>query len=832
MKNQLSLFFLLLLTLPTLAQRKAGGVISPNGTSAVIYPGSGGGGGAGTITEGYPVSMTAMKTLTDTIQIFVNAETVRPSDSFSLNGFFPASASVRVALSEDVPHVGAVILSQSRTAIVARMPDKMPMGVYRVWVESATQRSAPVYLNKAITAGLNSPEIYSKGPFEITGVNLLLPGKTPIITFQSQTNSARTPAAFVASGSDGYRVKGIAPDGLVVGQRYSVFIDPDPDDSSTEVQVRDSVQKTTYGMLALTPAPDVLGLNIGWSPRITTGVTSNTYNTQTDSRLTTKTGLDSTVNSYPAFTAAFTRAASDGGGIVEPPEGTYKMDPGSNTWFGPNLGSGVILRGGGKGIRLLFNQAGSATMERMFGTGASITGMINVTVVNANTTSNSAIGGGGRWADPSSYTFFKDVTYVIQGSQGNELLYKYCLLLDNFNVIQSLNRTGGPVNINNSRYVTVRGGTSRFARGWGIVHPEQVMIEGHTFLTDGNFPTYPNEDFAIRPISIDYATSTQIRGNTFKAINGPLRRTWFDGTNNRDANWYESILFERGTNAVGLTVGQVGAASGASTLVRQTGTFSAFPIHYVVAIPQGKGKGQWREITGLANATTLNLTAPWKIIPDTSSRFTTFNFAAANTTIIGNNFSGMPRGVQTYFTSTDRFSVINNTFEDNVGYVGEPIDQAQNNNFSPTFNTTIMGNTSNGSRSKYSTAIFGVNIVQLNPNPFGTLVFGATLRDNTVIGRPGTDLNTIGDKPAFATGVSLRVNLEAAGYNTQGGKVTAIEGGVIEKNTFVDVDTYLRVGTGTTNTVLYKNSLINSGPLQDQTLTGNAGGSTGTVQRP
>lgn len=775
---------------------------------------------------------TVYKPLTDTISVFGNDETVQPTETLWLYGWFPANAIVRVALADDVPHAAATILTQSRFSISVKLPDRMPAGVYRVWVESLAQRSAPVYVNRPITAGLDSPEIYNKSPFQITGKSLLITGKTPVITFQSQTNNARLAAAYVASGSDGYRVKAIAPDGLVTGQRYSVFYDNDPDDSYPEVQVKDSVQKVNYGFLTLAPAVDVFGLEKGWSARYTTTITSNTYNTQTDSRLTLKTGLDSTVNSFPALNAAFGIANSAGGGRVIMPQGTYRIQPGGNSWVSPQIPANVILEGAGNGVRLLINEAGGNTIERMFGGSANVTGMINVTVVNTNT-SNTAIGGGSRYADPSSYLFLKNVTFILQNSQGSEFNSKYCVLLDNYNVVQGFGRTSGPVNFSNSRYVTVRGGSSRFARGWGITHPEQMMIEGHQFLTDANYATPANEDYAIRPISIDYASSFQLRGNTIKAINGQLRRTWIDGGGNtRDANWYESPLFERGTNAVGLSTGSVSAATTANTLVRQTGTWSAFPAHYVIAIVDGPGKGQEREIAALTNPTTVSLVSPWTILPTSDSKFTTYNYGAYNTTIIGNDLADMPRGVQTYKVSTKRFDVTGNTFRNNVGYISEPVDEAQNNNFTPQFNTTISGNLSDGSKGLYTTAIFGVNVVQSNPNPFGTISFGLSIRNNTVIGKPGTDINLIGDKPAFQTGISIRANLETSGFNTQSGRIKLIEGSVVERNTLVDVDNYLRVNTGTSGTVLYRNQLINSGPLLDQNLTGNATGSNQTVVRP
>jgi hypothetical protein len=360
-----------------------------------------------------------------------------------------------------------------------------------------------------------------------------------------------------------------------------------------------------------------------------------------------------------------------------------------------------------------------------------------------------------------------------------------------------------------------------------------MMIEGHQFLTDANFATPPDQDYAIRPISTDYTFGLQIRGNSIRAINGPLRRTWLQGgTTVRDANWYESILFERGTDAVGLSTGTVSAATTLNNLVRASGTWTSFPRHYVIAIVDGPGKGQWREITGLTNSTTVSLASPWTILPTSDSKFSTFNFGAAKTTIIGNNFEKMPRGVQAYFVSTYELEAVNNSFTDNVGIIGEPLDKAQDGNFSPMYRTNISGNITNGSTSTISTAVFGINIIASNPNPFGTISYNLALRNNTVIGKPGTDLNVIGDKPAFGTGILLRANLETSGFNTQGGRIKMAEGNVVERNTFVDVDNYLRVNTGTAGTVLYRNQLINSGPLLDQNLTGNATGSTQTLVRP
>jgi hypothetical protein len=323
---------------------------------------------------------------------------------------------------------------------------------------------------------------------------------------------------------------------------------------------------------------------------------------------------------------------------------------------------------------------------------------------------------------------------------------------------------------------------------------------------------------------MDFAYRIAIVGNTFEVINGPVT--------NKTRNDGETLLTEGGGAKRTENLGIVGSAS-PNTISDPNNTInvnpfgSGLPENYGVAIVDGKGAGQTREVVAYSNGT-MQVDHSWDVVPDTTSHYATFVWGLEQALIKGNTLVDNPRGIWLYQTAIREVDILGNTMTNGGGIYLRTFQSQAAKQFDPIYGVRIRDNkigNSNGLWMSYVNVVF-VNTDKTN---FGVADIGIEIKNNTLTAN-ALNVTSLIEEYANREGFMNLMRSE-----TSGGQLTStpmVLGSIFQADQCLNCSTAFVIGTGANGTVLKNNQPTPASPnfLSDwQTLGSSIGGSTDTV---
>lgn len=528
-----------------------------------------------------------------------------------------------------------------------RLPTTLTDGLIALWVsgDQGATWSAPHYLNQARVSHFEFDAVSAGFTCRAFGRNLQLAGANATVTVGGQ-------AATVNAGpSTEYVLSFVFPTGLTVGNAYSVVLNNGY--GGTYGNATAPVQLTCRAGGA-----DVFGLGVPWGADFV-ALAANVYNVKTDSRLAQHAVGDGVANDRAAIQAAITAAAADtNGGVVYLPAGTYLLGAPVS---GPFLAqpSKVVLKGDGQGITIL--RADNTSYNADVGIVAlnagviTLAGLLNLSVrfVTVQTLDRGVLYESGQVGNEC---FLKNVEILTNPLIDGPLplafqAFRNGLVRDCSITQQSYNSVGATFKY--GKWLWLYNNKFAYNRSRVLLvdnMPGPTLIESNTFTLDWNIDQSLNKQRG----AIEYSDSvnTVILSNSFVTTAGtPV----YDGVNEGECLNHQH--YADGGSVV-VSRGQVSSA-GTLTLTDSTAAWSTnqFVVvqnisanGLVVAILDGKGMGQWRNIVS-NTPTTITVDSAWDIVPDATSRYAVNGISARDCFVLSNTLTNQKQGFVNYSTT-------------------------------------------------------------------------------------------------------------------------------------------------------------------------------------
>ena len=739
------------------------------------------------------------------LQIFWHSETALPGEDLSIQGYFPADATVRMAFPDTSRYITLPVVVQAANIAIVQLPPSLAFGVYTLWVQTATARSATVHVNKVRATAFDSPVIYANGPLRIKGQNLQYGSVRPSVRFVSQTDGTVCYGTPVAEDSDAYSLRLTAPPDLVTGQSYKVFVNNGYDPSVDGVQVIDEEQGTAYVITAIAPQEDIYDLRVGWSAKFSPPT------------VTTLTGFN---NNQTGFIAAW-QSAVNAFNEVRLPDGDYNLSEGTaGSWTPINIPSNSVTRAVNNG-KVKFNFGTTYSKVIFIAPNVAQVGFIGIGFNSTNTSSSAA----GLGLNQGNFVFLKNCTFNAQKAQCFWSESGMGLLIDNcvFDGYGSADNTSF-LRTDNYNYVTVRGSKTRGFNSIQLLRTSKFWVFGNTLLRDWNRPKAQVSD-TIHYLVIDYVKSGYVAHNQF-LLTGAVAR---DGNGKPLHNDGEPIIAEVTMTERGDYRNGPVSSAGASTLTDSTASFPAFIRPTSVAIVKGKGLGQTRKVVSNTN-TVLTLDKAWDIVPDATSIYQTFNWCLENVAIVGNNFERNQRGITIYHAPTRGLYIVSNQFI-NSGAIDLTLIQQTDGTarlMIPTYNVNVLDNTANSLSDPYQGTGMGVKVMQYGePKTWGTSCINYRSGRNRIT-NPATAIDLVQDND-FAAGYAVYMIYQTLGQPFVDENVAAILGSIMTDDVAIGGSEAVTLGVGTCYTSIRRPGLLGPVLINERNSTGVSHGSTATI---
>lgn len=761
--------------------------------------------------------------ISNDLHIFWASESAGPGEEISVQGHFSTLAQLCLTIGDDAQQVVVPVLSQATGFIKAQIPGNLPVGVYQIWVQQGGSRSLSSFINQARGDCFDSPDVYAGARVALKGRDLLLPGKTPVVRFVSQTNGASVLATPIADGSDRFKLNITVPATLVAGTKYKVYVSNGYGGNVGETQVIDETGDSSYGLTALAPTTDVFGLGVAWHANFTRVMAGNIYNAKTDSRLAvdSKVAGDGATNDLPRIMKILNKASADGGGVVYLPAGTYLCEGGG--FVGLDMPPNVILRGAGKGVTILKYGSGSSISKFVyFDSGKRNSGICDLSIENQDTS-----GSFGSGLIGGQNVFLKNVSWKMQKGEWLEYLNVKKVLILNCDFFQGANALiHGPTTTTNCEYVTIKGSKFTFVTG-GINTTEssKCFIEDNELTRD--IALGKIEGSILHLMINEFTTSAYIANNRFRLANGPIPR---DANGIPITNDGESIIAEGGGGALlDVDHGQVSSATATTLSDTNKNWSTSFERQPVIAIIKGRGSGQVTKIRS-RTATTLTLATAWKIVPDNTSSYSIFNFGLENVAYVNNDIRDQQRGITLYHCAMHHIDIVGNRLI-NAGAID--ITTIQNirpdgvRHFTPVYNIEVINNYVDGENDPYNGVSIGIQAIQhITAQSWGTVSTNLRITHNTLVGAI-PNKNVIQDE-SFPTGYHAYTVFHSGGTNYQDEWVPMILGTIVADNTAKNCERSVILNTASYHTSVSRMKQLNAPILIDnQVLPGTKHGGVG-----
>lgn len=696
-------------------------------------------------------------------------------DIMPIDGANLGSTSAYAVSGSGTPVALPVVQRVGTTWLSVQLPATLPTPL-AVYLQNSHGASAALPLNNAVPKHLDATQIVPGGRFRVLGLNLVVPGRTPSVTVGG------LPATINLSASNAYILAVTAPASLATGRDVTVQVSNGNGAAPTPLANKVSV---TAG------SGDPLGLGVGWGGGFTF----------TKHVVTAHPVCNGVTDDSWAIESAVIQASKDGGGIVQLPSGVCRI---KST---VNLASRVILKGAGQNSTTLRYEGNYP----IYANGFDLVGLQDLQLLNAGPVQEGAIwqhntrsliqrvtitmGMSRQWYMSFNRDFIFDHNVVSQtGSynQQNPYMFNYSAgLLFSHN--HSTNKNGSPT------FQFMRDSLlwdNEFTRDASSQNENPVVVH-HGFVTD----------FSIR-ISLMY--------NKFDVINGPVL--------NKLRNDGETFLVEGGGGNRTENLGTVKSAT-ATTLTDAANTINVDPFgagtiseSYAVAIVAGKGAGQRRRVVGYANAT-LTIDKPWDVVPDTTSRYSTFVWALKDAILFSNTLTDNPRGIWLYQCSVEGVVITGNTISQGGGIFLRSYQNLAQKTMTVQDDVVIRGNTIENSTGRWLSYI-SVAAVSSDTQQFGTADTNIEVRGNHLTANtPNLSSNT--EDRAGQEGYSALLYIEPGG-----GQVSAaipnVLGTMLQGNSCQNCAHPFTIGTGDYGTAIVANQpgVAASGSITDRAALG------------
>lgn len=679
-----------------------------------------------------------------------------------------------------------VVQRVGTTWLSVQLPATLPIPL-SIYLQNSHGASNAQPLNSAVPKHLDATQIVPGGRFRVVGINLLVPGFTPSVTVGG------LPAAVDLSGSNEYYLAVTAPASLAVGRDVMV-------------------QVSNGNGAALTPLANTVSVTAGSGDPLNLGVGWGGGFTFTRHVVTAHPACNGVTDDSWAIESAVIQASNDGGGVVQLPAGVCRI---AST---VNLASRVILKGMGQDSTTLRYEGNYP----IYAYGFDLVGLQDLKLLNAGSVQEGAIwqhntrsliqrvsitmGVSRQWYLTFNRDFIFDHNIVSQtGSynQQNPYMFNYSAgLLFSHN--HSTNSAGSPT------FQFMRDSmiwNNEFTRDAGSQN-ENPVVAHHGFVAD----------FSIR-ISLLY--------NTFDVVNGPVL--------NKLRNDGETILVEGGGGNRTENLGTVKAAT-ATTLTDTANAINVDPFgagsiseSYAVAIVAGKGVGQRRRVIGYANST-LKVDKPWDVIPDTTSRYSTFVWALKDAILFNNILTDNPRGIWLYQCSVQGIMIASNTISQGGGIFLRSYQNLGIKTLTVQDDVVIRNNRIQNSAGRWLSYI-NVAAVSSDTQPFGTGNTNIEVRGNRLTAN-SPNITSNAEDHAGQEGYSALLYIEPPGGQSTPA-IPSVLGTMLQGNMCQNCARAFTIGTGDYGTAVVGNQPgVAAGSIADQaTLGASFGASASSVKK-
>jgi hypothetical protein len=717
-------------------------------------------------------------------KIFNASSSAQPGEIISIQGAnFDSGSQVWLAgASASTAIQLAVVNRVGLTWMAVQLPQSWTGGLV-LWVSNSRGASKSVLLNGAVPTHLDALQLVPGGGFRVLGRNLLVPGYTPSVKVDGQA------ATINLGASDENILVATAPASLNATSASTIMVDNGNGTGTVHVDRTIAV---------VSGSGDPFALGVGWGAGFTFSGRTIKANTPCDG------SQDDTANIQAAI-----NSAANGGGVTQLPAGTCRLTATLS------MKSNVVLQGAGKNLTVLKYEANYP----IFAQGCDLIGIEDLSFANAGTAME-----GPLW-EQNTRSFVQRVKIDMGVSRQLFFTDNINLIVSQTDFIQRGSISGqGPYVFNFCSGLVFSGNTTSSIDGsptFQSVH--DALFTGNNFTRDASHQ-YQSPIIVTHRFVMDFAYRIAIVGNTFEVINGPVT--------NKTRNDGETLLTEGGGAKRTENLGIVGSAS-PNTISDPNNTInvnpfgSGLPENYGVAIVDGKGAGQTREVVAYSNGT-MQVDHSWDVVPDTTSHYATFVWGLEQALIKGNTLVDNPRGIWLYQTAIREVDILGNTMTNGGGIYLRTFQSQAAKQFDPIYGVRIRDNkigNSNGLWMSYVNVVF-VNTDKTN---FGVADIGIEIKNNTLTAN-ALNVTSLIEEYANREGFMNLMRSE-----TSGGQLTStpmVLGSIFQADQCLNCSTAFVIGTGANGTVLKNNQPTPASPnfLSDwQTLGSSIGGSTDTV---
>ena len=640
--------------------------------------------------------------------------------------------------------------------VAARIPEGAPLP-YNVRVRTSDGISKAQSLTAAQPHHLDALELSPGGWARLFGRHLQRDGMAPRLTINGQL------ATIDAASSNAEQLRFVVPNHLTGTHAVTLEID----NGLGPVRLQRDVSLAPAG-------EDIWNTGISWTQG---------FSKLASLKPATTVGCDASSDNTPTIQSALDRLQAAGGGVLRLPAGTCPINGTLQ------LRSNTVLQGAGMAQTVL-----RYTHDYpIFGRQLDRIAVRDLTLEN----------GAGAIESPliqnSTHVVLQNVRFALGGGIHMYLTGNRNVALLGCEIVQPANARGnGTVILNDSAGVSMIGNRLQFAQGApSMARVHDAYVADNTFLRVASEAPFPRS--VVHSLAIDFAHHIAIVGNHFKLAEGVVK--------DKMRNDGEGILTEGGGGNRTEWTGTVQAASAdtfsdpAFRLNPQIATAKPLPENFGVAIVGGTGAGQHRRVTQVMG-TTVQVTPPWDLVPDASSRYATLMWGLEKALIQRNTFEDIPRGIWLYQTGVRDVAILDNDIHNGGGIYLRAAQNLTDHLFTPMFNIQIIGNRIVNDNGQWA-AYISTQFVRMDVTDFGVATTGIEIRDN-VVQTQLPNLHMPQEEAGAFEGFTVRMHREGASQNLYPGQ-TRLLGTVLQGNQCGNCESVLRIREGARGTVLDNN---------------------------
>ena len=748
-------------------------------------------------------------------RIFNASTSAAPGDIIPLQGAnFDTSVQVRLAARNLSNPVTLEVMNRVGTYQMAvKIPTNVSGGMI-LWILNSRGASNAVQLNRAMPTHLDTVTLVPGGKFRVLGKNLKQSGFTPLVMvngYPASLNLSISSDPTVEASNDNVLLA-TAPAQLTPTATATITVDNGNGTGSVQLD-------RTVNVIA--GSGDPLQLGTGWGAGFTFG----------GRILTVTTPCDGTQNDAPQIQAAIDTAANSGGGVILLPSKTTCRIDSTLT-----MRSKVVLQGGGRTATVLSYRRNYPISA----SGADLLGLKDLTILNAGPTPTSeqdaAMLEGVIW-NGNTRSFFKNVRFESKVSKQLFFTRNQNMVVMDSQFIhaippvragESMRTPLGPdyyLFNSSSGLIFTRNYTESAEKSadFSAVHDSLIFNNDFVRGTEGEYLYYG----MTHRLVLHNTYRLSVLKNTFRLRDGQVLK-------NKMQNAGETLLCES-PGSENSALGMVSSSQSrtlipASSINLPTGA----PENYGIAIVDGKGMGQTRRVMPGSTANQILVDRDWEVIPDSSSRYSTFFWCMEKSQMNHNLLKDNPRGIWLYQASFRDVDIVGNTILNGGGIYLRSFQSVVGKKFDSITNIRIADNVNTNTNREWMSYV-SIHHITVDAVQLGTPITGVEVRNNQLTAN-ASNLTLSGEEyTGIAESFLNMMRIEIFNGQPLYGR-SLVLGTIFQSNQCVNCNSAYTLGTGADGTVLFQNSSPASGASnflkEMKTLynqTDNGGASTRTV---